>query len=126
MSKQQTGRTTRMVEEAIRTAAASPTEIFYIVMPTLDMGRELRKRRMAGAPPNLGTVGANEPRVAEINFTESRIAFEGGLGTSTAFIDHSVAEQAAEGMLKAAARWDAKPGEYGYADDDAAPHPDDF
>lgn len=112
----QTGRTTRMVEEAKRVAAEGASVM--IVMATSNMARWLKSNRLRHE--NVRVISRDELRrrggMADM---ESGIARMEGRSYHVYF-DHSTIEYENAEILGELFRWDAKPGEYGYKSDQLA------
>lgn len=125
-AKTQTGRTQRMLNAAIDAARAEPSKKFVALFPTPYHADWAKRHRTFKAPSNLVFIGASADHVAGIDFASNQVILHlaGQDHVVDAFIDHDVCEQQAyvhgaftdeyKRASKAAQRWDAKPGEYGY------------
>ena len=117
---QQTGRTTRMLQEAKMAALRNPKVKYYVIFATQSNADFHHKRCMpviGTAPANLRFVGASWTEIEQIHFgSDTRPAFVTlrREGTRDAFIDPDVVQCELEKLMPAFERYNAKPGEYGY------------
>lgn len=113
--KMQTGRTTRMLEEATNYAIATMAQTVYVVFPQQLIADAMKKiRRPPGDwPSNLRFIGESRSCVTAMDFETKSIEL-GVEGKFMAFFDHSVIEQQIEQMCQFASVHDAMPGDYGY------------
>lgn len=124
-NKTQTGRTQRMLNAAIDAARAEPSKKFVALFPSQVQADDTKKYRTFKAPSNLVFIGVGRNIVTAIDYSKHTVTLTmaGEEYVLDAFIDHDVCEMVMdEGLFSpftehaatAAARWDAKPGEYGY------------
>jgi len=109
MNARQTGRTTRMVEDAKQMAAEGKQ--VAILVHSVDYGRDVRQRH--AIPEAIRIVNRRTGTVDFVDWDAARIAFHNS-GAMPLFIDHFAIENHYSGMLNQLFRWDAKPGEYGF------------
>lgn len=112
---QQTGRTTRMLEEANNYAIATMAQAVYVVFPTNTHADGIRQHRRppGGWAQNLRFIGASSSMVTDMDFEGKRITL-GFEGTFSAFFDPDTIEKHIAHLQGFANEYNAGPGQFGY------------
>ena len=104
--KRQTGRTTRMMQEAIRLAREG--RAVYVMFPTVDMGRDVQKtmlpQLMADGPPV--RIKFETPGTLETSFSWERMELRTAHPNCVVLVDHHVIERRFGRLLEAWTQFD--------------------